>query len=267
MNTTDKHSRFFTDPRYFEPFFVGLFEGDGCMYLVRKANNGCFARLTIGLKKNKQNEHLLQGVKNYFGGNVHTINQDNRQRITWSASSQKTVNNLLRVFVKYPFLTTRKTCQFNHIKQCLLANDWAYHLNTRDSKFDSQIQGLKHTNFVIPKQSHFGPWLSGFSEAEGHFSAKPRKVLYNIGQNNDWFLIDAIRQYFHSKHTICSNPGSKQHVYYRIDIGGVPALVNIVDHFNSYPLLGYKQISYAAFYIEAARLIAKAKSKSKQPVS
>lgn len=256
------HNNFSTVPKstsanYLEPFFVGLFEGDGCIYLVRqKPSNRCYIRLVIGLKKNEQNQHMLHVIKDHLGGNVHTIKQGLRQRITWATSAKKRVKHLLNVFETYPFLTSRKRCQLNHVKQCMLKNNWNYHLNTRDSKFDAQnrIISSNNINFEIPH--YFGPWLSGFSEAEGHFSAKHRHVLYNIGQNNDLFLINAIKQYFRSQHTIQSVCAGK-HTYYRIDIGGAPALKQIIKHFNNNPLLGYKKRSYARFYKQAIRLINK----------
>ena len=252
-----KHNNFSTDPNYLEPFFVGLLEGDGCIYLVnQKPSNRCFIRLAIGLKNNEQNQHMLHVIKDHFGGNLHTVKQGLRQRVVWSTAAKKNVKHLLNVFETYPFLTSRKRCQLNHVKQCMLKNSWDYHLNTRDSKFDAQNKIISNNNISFEIPHYFGPWLSGFSEAEGHFSAKHRHVLYNIGQNNDWFLINAIKQYFRSQHTIQSVCAGK-HTYYRIDIGGVPALKKIIMHFNSNPLLGYKQISYARFYKEAIRLINK----------
>lgn len=256
------HNNFSTDPNYLEPFFVGLFEGDGCIYLVRQSrSNRCYIRLAIGLKNNEQNQHMLHVIKDYFGGNLNTVKQALRQRIVWSTSAKKVLN----VFETYPFLTSRKRCQLNHVKQCMLQNHnhWDYHLNTRDSKFDAQKTIISHNNINFEIPHYFGPWLSGFSEAEGHFSAKHRHVLYNIGQNNDWFLINAIKQYFRSQHTIQSICAGK-HTYYRIDIGGAPALKQILKHFNSHPLLGYKQISYARFYKEAIRLINRQKRLDKQ---
>ena len=247
----------FTSSNYLEPFFVGLFEGDGCIYLVKQhGSNRCYIRLAIGLKNNEQNQKMLHVIKDHLGGYVHTVKQGLSQRIVWSTSAKKNVKHLLNVFETYPFLTSRKICQLNHVKQCMLHNHWGYHLNTRDSKFDAQNKIISHNNINFEIPHYFGPWLSGFSEAEGHFSAKHRHVLYNIGQNNDWFLINAIKQYFRSQHTIQS-VCTGEHTYHRIDIGGVPALKQIITHFNRNPLLGYKQISYARFYKEAIRLINK----------
>ena len=85
-----KHNNFSTDPNYLEPFFVGLLEGDGCIYLVnQKPSNRCFIRLAIGLKNNEQNQHMLHVIKDHFGGNLHTVKQGLRQRVVWSTAEKK----------------------------------------------------------------------------------------------------------------------------------------------------------------------------------
>jgi len=244
-------------PAYVEPFFVGLFEGDGCAYIVkRKPLNTCFIRIVIALKNNEENLVMLQTLADFFGGSVYVQRQKQAERIAWSISSKKHINHLLNVFQRYPLLTSRKKCQLDHVKLCMLHNCWNYHKSSRDFKFQHQDTLVADLNQSFTAPAYFGPWLSGFSEAEGSFSSRHRHVLYNIGQNKDWYIVNAIKQYFQSDHVIQIVSAPKGN-YYRIDIGGAKCLSKIIKHFETYPLLGYKTRSYDKFYTEATRILIK----------
>jgi hypothetical protein len=121
-------------------------------------------------------------------------------QLSWVASSKKDVLYIVSILEEYPFLSSRKICQLNYLKQCMVNRSWLYHLETRDSIDDNQQQIIQqyNNNFILP--TYFASWLSGFIEAEGSF-----KNTYNclrIGVNHDWHILNAIKQYFHSHHTI-----------------------------------------------------------------
>lgn len=237
---------------YIEPFFVGLFEGDGCL-LMRKTKNGKYSYgvLQIDLKYLPENEAMLKLIMHHFGG---TIQYEKKKgiivKVKWLAIAQKAVKHCLSVFEKYPFLTSRKICQLNHLKQCISQNTWDYHLETRDSRYDEQKSIIQYnkTNFVIP--SYFGPWLSGFTEAEGCFRSTSGLSFY-IGQNDDWYILNAIKAYLGSHHKLGIHKDLGRPwldtVQYRVSMSGKPTIENIIHHFDKYPLLGYKKVSYSIF--------------------
>ncbi len=257
ITNKSKINKFFNNPDFWEPFFVGLFEGDGCIYIVKqRKSNALFARLTIGLKYNDMNKLMLDSIQKSFGGSVYKTTQKKAVRVTWSVSNRFYITKILKLFEKYPFLGSRKTCQLDHIKRCLEHNCWDYHLNNRDSKFENQAFVSKRLALIVNECNYFKPWLSGFCEAEASFSSRHRHVVLNIGQNHDAYLIRAIMAYFGSTHSLQIRRVSK-HIYYCVDIGGVQCLKQIVNHFKAYPLLGYKQVAYGNFYTQATRIIAK----------
>ena len=118
-------------------------------------------------------------------------------------------------------------------------------MQTRDS-YDNQQKLIEQYNESFNIPNNFQPWLSGFIEAEGSF-----KNSYNclrVGVNHDWYLLDAIKNYFHSHHTISlrksGSKGSQKSHRYSIAISGAPVLKHVIKHFEQYPLLGYKRVSY-----------------------
>ena len=237
---------------YLEPFFVGLFEGDGCLYM-RKTKNGksSYGVLQISLKYLPENVAMLQLIVGHFGG---TIQYEKKKgiiaKVKWLAIAQKTVENCLSVFEKYPFLTSRKICQLDHLKQCIKQNSWDYHLETRDSRYHKQKDIIQHskTNLIIPP--YFGPWLSGFTEAEGCFRSTSKLSFY-ISQNDDWYILNAIKIYLGSRHKLGVNKDSRRpwldNVQFRVSMSGKPTIENIINHFSKFPLLGYKKVSYEIF--------------------
>ena len=81
-------------------------------------------------------------------------------------------------------------------------------------------------------------------EAEGCFSIrKSNNHSFSIGQNDDIYLIDAIKQYFEVINKV-RNPYRK---FYFIEIYKKEVLLKIITHCANYPLLGEKLESLKKF--------------------
>ncbi|BEI31788.1 putative LAGLIDADG homing endonuclease (mitochondrion) [Bryopsis sp. KO-2023] len=253
MHTCPQNERFQKKPNilpnYLEPFFVGLFEGDGTISFGRtKGKKWSYPRFQINLKFNPENEAMLELIRFHIGGLIHhKSKKKGNDQIVWVAVSQKHCNNVLKIFDKYPLLTSRKICQYEYLKQCMSNRAWSYHLETRDSRYDKQQQMVEYykQNFIIPH--YFGPWLSGFIEAVGCFRSTHGLSVY-VGQNNDWYILNAIKTYFHSHHKLGINKDiRRQATQYRLSMSGKPTIENIIKHFENNHLLGYKKVSYDLF--------------------
>ena len=236
---------------YIDPFFVGLLDGDGSISLGRtKGGNLSYGVFKIGLKYSPENHAMLSLIKDHIGGsiNYHKKKKGNPE-IRWTAASQNHVKRVLAILEKYPLLTSRKICQLHYLKQCMLNRSWKYHLETRDLKYlqqDKWIMNFKR-HFEIPH--YFGPWFSGFFEAEGCFRAPNQKSqsVY-IGQNHDSYLLNAIKTYFQSHHKIGLHKDVRRiTAHYRLSMSGKPTLERIIKHFIKYPLLGYKKVQFDLF--------------------
>jgi hypothetical protein len=100
---------------------------------------------------------------------------------------------------------------------------------------------------------YFPAWLSGFIEAEGCFRIKP-KSLY-IGQNDDYNILNSIKKYFHSSHSIGINKDIRyKKIQYRISFSGKRVLQNIQLHFQKNPLLGNKKCAFNKWCREVTSL-------------
>jgi hypothetical protein len=128
--------------------------------------------------------------------------------------------------------------------------------------YDDQPNMINYNdnNFVIP--SYFAPWLSGFIEAEGNlrsFCDKRRNMKvynrFNIGQNFEHFIIKAIRDYFGGTNQIQVIISKKEFSkkrqllgevkHYYVEMGSKAVKTAILAHFNKYPLLGHKKVTYS----------------------
>lgn len=245
------YNNFLNSIDYFECFFVGLFEGDGCIYFGRtKGGNWSYGRFQIKLRYYPENHIMLERIRLHIGGTIHyEKKKKGNDQIVWVAVAQKDIKNLLNIFEKYPLLTSRKICQLEYLKQCMANRSWHYHLKTRDSKYDGLQNLVRNYNQSFEIPDYFGPWLSGFVEAEGSFRSTHSLSVY-IGQNDDWYILNAIKIYFNSHHKLSLHKDLRKNAYqyhYRVSMSGKPTIERIIAHFKNHPLLGYKKISYDLF--------------------
>jgi hypothetical protein len=153
------------------------------------------------------------------------------------------VEEIIKIYDTYPPLTSSKICQLAFLKTCLSETSVQTYLLNRKLKYGKQLTIIEsNINFNLP--SYFKGWLSGFIEAEGCFSIrKSNNHSFSIGQNDDIYLIDAIKQYFEVSNKI-RNPYRK---FFFLEVYKKEALLKIITHCTNYPLLGEKLESLNKF--------------------
>lgn len=244
---------------HIKKFWVGLLEGDGSIIVRRNRNNKVYGCFEISLKYLQTNKHMLEIISEVLGGRIYYEKQKNVIiKVKWVAVSKKDFNNCYAILQKYPLLTSKKICQLQHLQQCLAHQDWDYHLKTRSQKFITQKNKINYYEkfFVLP--DYFDSWLSGFIEAEGCFryrkkpsvsevagnsaSLRSVKESFYISQNSDYYILNAIKQFFNENHKIGINKDDRHiAIHYRISFSGKPFIKKILDHLTKYPLLGEKK--------------------------
>lgn len=174
-----------------------------------------------------------------------------KKYVTLTFQSKKDIDTILNIFDKYPLLTSRKICQLQFALRCLRNEvDKKKFIQERDSKYLNQLNTLDSLKFQYFNHLplYFPCWLSGFIEAEGNFKLIRSKGIescqFQIGQTYDYFILEMIKRYFYSTHKITKDK-NKQKDHFRVAIGGPIARNHIYQHFENYPLLGQKAISYS----------------------
>jgi len=113
----------------------------------------------------------------------------------------------------------------------------------------------KNRNIITPLFSwpnipcYFKEWLAGFIEAEGSFSHRIRgNFSFSIGQNHDYYLIEAIRNYYELNHLKLSNKKGKLNnfPFYEFSVGSASGTEKILDHCTNL-LQGYQYYQLAVF--------------------
>ena len=254
-NLKERNNLTSEDKIYIEQFFVGLLEGDGTITSNLNSNksNSIIIRIVISLNNKLENVTMLNMIKETIGGRV--IIERKERYITWIASNKKDLDKVFAVLAKYPLLTARKQSQLEFVKNCLLKKDINNFFINRNNKYQNKKILLE--DFATRElPSYFAPWLSGFIEAEGNFSlvfndkGSLRKSSFSIGQNDELHILRWIKLYFNSNNTILKDKPKVggNFYYYRLFLYNSEFRKLIFEHFNKYPLLGYKKVSYLKFY-------------------
>jgi hypothetical protein len=248
---------------YVKQFWVGLMEGDGTITVSSPSPNHVKVRMVISIKNLRANVVMLLLIQEVLGGRVRI--ERSSQYVSWVAASKTTITSLIKLLEQYPLLTTRKQCQLKFAIKCVENNTRDYVVENRDFMYNNQDNMLSYNdkNFVAPH--YFPAWLSGFIEAEGNFRlyADARRNMqvqsrFNIGLNFEHFLIRAIRDYFGGTTNIQEIISKKEFsnkrkllgdvVHYYVELNRVDAKKAIIAHFDKYPLMGHKMVTYSRWY-------------------
>ena len=228
---------------YIKMFWVGLMDGDGSIQVNHWRGQSLQYRLIIKLSNIKSNYNMLIEIAKVVGGTVRITGKG--LDVIWVVNNKQEVEKIIKIYHTYPPLTSRKICQLAFLKTCLTQTSVETYLLNRNFKYDKQLEIIKsNINFIIP--SYFKAWLSGFIEAEGCFSIRiSNNHSFSIGQNYDFYLISAIKQYFEVTNKV-RNPYGK---FYSLEVYKKEVLLRVITHCTNYPLLGEKLESLKKFRI------------------
>lgn len=226
---------------YIKMFWVGLMDGDGSIQVNHWREKSLQYRLVIKLSNIKSNYNMLVEIAKVVGGTVRITGKE--ADVIWVVNKKEEIIEIIKIFETYPPLTSKKICQLAFLKTCLTEISVKKYLSTRDTKFKEQFAIINaNTNLKVP--TYFKAWLSGFIEAEGCFSIRKTEAhSFSIGQNDDVYLIEAIKQYFEVSNKV-RNPYGNFHF---IEVYKKEALARIIAHCTNYPLLGEKLESLKKF--------------------
>ena len=230
------------EDQYIKMFWVGLMDGDGNIQVNHWHKKALQYRLIIKLNNTKCNYSMLIRIAKVIGGIVRIVND--KSEVVWLVDNKETVIKIIHIFVKYPPLTTRLTCQLEFLKVCLSNNSVNLYLKNRNLKYSNQLNLIKsfNENFIVPH--HFPSWLSGFIEAEGCFSLRLKQNhSFSIEQNEDYYLLHAINKFLNLS-VMIRNPNKK---IFLLESYKKETLHRIINHCKSYPLLGEKAQSLDKF--------------------
>jgi hypothetical protein len=187
---------------------------------------------------------MLIKIAKVIGGSVKITGKG--KDVIWVVNNKETIKDVIKIFDIYSLLTSKKICQLNFLKECLLRNSVNWYLLNRNNKYNNQLSIKKSDMFGLEKgvlilPPYFKEWLSGFVEAEGCFSIrKNNNHSFSIGQKDDIYLINVIKENFNATN-IVRNPYSN---FYLLEIYRKETIKTILNHFSNYPLLGEKAESF-----------------------
>lgn len=230
-----------------DAFTIGLIDGDGSLQVNHWRSKILQFRLIVKLSNKPLNYEMLCLLAKTYGGYVKQVKYKKDEYVQWVVNDQKTFHRtILPLFTEFPPLTSRMRLQFEFFKKYLLYPDIELYFKERGNKYLNR-------NSIIPLftaiPTYFQEWLAGFIESEGSFSHRTRgNYSFSIGQNYDYYLIEAIRNYYSLQHlTILSKKGKiSGFPFYELSVGSSIGTGRFID--LCIPLLqGHKYYQLALF--------------------
>ena len=232
------HDRIKKDHNYIHKFWVGIMDGDGSIQVNHLRYKKLQYRLVIKLKYCSENLSMLKLIVSHIGGKIKIIG--NNKFIIWDVNNKKQIKKILKIFHKYPPLTTRIRAQLTFMLECFEQNNVDWYLIARNKKY--LITNVENPNI---DNSYFYEWFSGFIEAKGCFYIRLNKNnhSFSIGINDDKYILDKIKSQFN----ITTQVRKIENRMWYIEIYRKLTLINIINHCIEYPLLGNKILSFTKF--------------------
>jgi len=224
---------------YLPIYWVGLMDGDGSIQVNHRRYKNLQFRLEIKLKNLPSNFDMLNQIASNIGGKVYI----QKEFVLWVVNNKNHIIKIIKIFDKYPPLTTRLTHQLNFLKSYIYKEnlDINLFLFERKNKYLNPISSIQSPPIYFPQ------WLSGFIEAESCFCIRENKSnSFRISKLNDLYIIEFIKDYFKLTNKIRSIK-SKNGILYLIETYKKASHKLIMKHCEKYPLLGNKNLQYQKF--------------------
>lgn len=252
-------------------WLVGFTDGDGCltMYKEKKRLNYWRHEFTVGLSI--KDIRLLYKIKNILGCGI--IRKYNNVAIFQIKKIKHLIYIIIPIFDKYPLLTDKKRVTYLNFRNSLLQKALISKRNitSDDVLFIKQLLSNTPDNlykmaiddyFKQIDKIFFDNWLVGFTEAEGSFyfiknnlsdmnnllqHETPLRAEFRISQNNNFFLLNKIRERLKINRKVSLQSNSANHYYV---LGGSNlSLQNVIDFYTNPNLVKFKGLKYLQFVL------------------
>ena len=241
-----------------DAFVVGLIDGDGSLQVNHWRKKILQFRLVVKLSDKPLNYKILCIIASIYGGNVRRVVKGDY--VIWTINDKNTFKQIiLPLFKKYPPLTSRIYLQLEFFMIIFNDPNIDLYFQLRNSKY---INRDKHIILFKPLPSYFSYWLGGFIESKGSFTNRSSGTSsFSIAQNHDYYLIEAIRDFYGAYHLTISNKIGKVSGYplYEVSIASLIGVTQVISHCIPF-LQGYKYYQLLEFINKSKTL----KSRSKE---
>ena len=236
-------------PQQLGPFTVGLIDGDGSLQVNHWRKKNLQFRLVVKLADKHLNYEMLEKIAKVYGGYVKKGIEKNSSYVQWIVNDQKTFHrSILPLLKEFKPLTSRMRLQYEFFTKFILNPNLELYFLERQNKYKNRdaITPL-FTACKVP--NYFTEWLAGFIEAEGSFSHRVKgNYSFSIAQNHDFYLIEAIRNYYGLQHITIQTKINKTTAdpFYEFSVGSAKGTRQVIDHCATL-LQGYKYYQLAVF--------------------
>jgi Cytochrome C and Quinol oxidase polypeptide I/LAGLIDADG endonuclease len=258
-------------------WLIGFTDGDGCitMYKEKKYINNWRYEYTISLQI--KDIRLLYKIKKILGCGI--IRKYNNIAIFTVKKIKHLIYKIIPLFDKYPLLTAKKRLVYLNFRNSLLhkALMSKRNITNKDILFIKQLLENIPANlykvsiedlFKNIDNNYFENWLVGFTEAEGSFyfikkknsniirdnlfisqlqMAAPIRAEFRLSQNNNFFLLNKIKEKLKLSRKMDLQTKSSNHYY--IVAGSIVSIQNVIDFYTNPNLIKFKGIKYLQFIL------------------
>lgn len=225
-------------------FWVGLMDGLGSLQVNHFRNRKLNHRIAITLEDTPANREMLDLFALHIGGRSLP---EKTGFYEWVALHRTQCEQVFKVYDKYPPLDPHMIHKSVFFWESLAhIEDMGWYKRNRPhmSEYGGALDKLPSPL----DRPYFPEWLSGFIEAQGTFDVRNNgNHSFSVGKKDGEFLLSAVQDFLETKALVRRVPYKGHDNYYYLETYDKIILRRLVQHLETYPLLGQKAVSFREF--------------------
>lgn len=134
-----------------EQYFVGLMEGHGSVQVNHWKGSRYQYRMVIKTRSTEENLRMLEMIAKAIGGRAKIVREKRKEggeaeRAVWVTDNKTHIEGILKIFEKYPPVTTKMEMDIRFMKKCIGGMEMERYMKEKPKRQEGQGELAEERN-------------------------------------------------------------------------------------------------------------------------